>query len=98
MSIPARSFAVRSRIVQDATTSLPQTLKSLDHLVGVATARFQVQAEAIRGVAIDLVGLKAQLEEFALRTEGLGPRNRSFLMRTAAILKELESRLQGAAA
>lgn len=97
MSAPARNFAVRARIVQDADTSLPITLMSLEHLVGVATARFQAQAEVVRGVAIELVGVKAQIEEFAQRNEALGERGRLFLMRTGAILKELECRLQGAA-
>jgi hypothetical protein len=92
-----RPFAVRARLVQDATCSLPQTLRSLHHLVGVATARFETQCELMRDTGQDLALFKAQLDEF-VRRAALGEHDALFLTRLGVILGQQAARLQGAAA
>jgi hypothetical protein len=94
----ASSFAVRARLVADATTSLPQTLKSLQHLVGVATGRFEAQMETARECAMELQLLDAQLGEFVhRRAPALDPQDAAFLIRARHILRLLQARLDGAA-
>jgi hypothetical protein len=84
---------LRQRTIRDATCSLPETLRSLDRLVGAATARFQVQCEVMREAATDLDLLDAQLGEFIQRAP-LGSADAAFLMRAGLILRQTKARLQ----